>query len=237
MPALVTDNVVSGVSVPVFELDFKGLKLRMEQFQSRFDQTLQEQRSQIAHTRQEFSRLVSENNETERLLKAEIESLTRKSDALTHKHTEEMAELEATRRTIGELKAKKEQLVNQQRQYKTQIENLQQKISQLSESMTLFQKNVSNQSGQNGAELQYWQQLLGLRIDGLREDYLKLVFTNVDAAASEYSFVLDMTGDDYKVKECKPPVEESVLSRIVQQFNTKRELSLFLRDMRRALKN
>lgn len=222
--------------MPRFELDFKGLKLRMEQFQSRFDQTLEEQRSQVAQTRQEFSRLVSENNETERLLKAEIESLTSKSDALIHKHTGEVAELEATRKTIGELRAKKEQLANQQQQYKTQIENLQQRISQLSEKKSLFEENVARQSGQNSTELQYWQELLGLRIDGLKDDYLKLVFTNVDAASSEYSFVLDMTGDDYKVKECKPPVEESVLSQIVQHFNTKKELSLFLRDMRRALK-
>jgi kinetochore protein Spc25 len=69
--------------------------------------------------------------------------------------------------------------------------------------LTTQRNEISKQSLKNGPELQFWESMLSMRIDGVKEDLLRICFTRIDENDwdREFSFVVDLSDRDYNGKQ------------------------------------
>jgi kinetochore protein Spc25 len=108
-------------------------------------------------------------------------------------------------------------------------------LTQQREAQLKHRRYLDGQSRYNEPELDFWENYLGLRIEGLgRDDRLKFVYTNVDEREwdREAWFELDTSERDYKVLEIRPKVESDEVERVVERLNETRDLAGFLKGMR-----
>lgn len=120
----------------------------------------------------------------------------------------------------------------------SQIAETRQKIQLRRDELNSKKQELNNQTLLNKPELDFWQQVLGLHIQGQSEDFIKFVYTQIDQndADKEYYFVLDLREHDYAISECKPEVSKEESEKILSQLNESRQLNVFLRDMRKLFK-
>lgn len=88
-------------------------------------------------------------------------------------------------------------------------------------------------------ELFFWEQTLGLRIEGVQEDVLRFVFTNIDDNDFDRSFscTLDLSQHDYKIIKCNPDLGKHILDPIIKNLNKSRKINVFLKQLWKAFKN
>ena len=78
---------------------------------------------------------------------------------------------------------------------------------------------------------------LGLSFKRVADNFLRLTFTQIDAAAPsrEFTFVIHVGADSiYTVETCDPPVPQ--LRDLLKSLNGSNDFSAFVRGMRRAFK-
>ena len=118
---------------------------------------------------------------------------------------------------------------------RAQIAEVQKSVSARREAQLKHRRYLDGQSRYNEPELDFWENYLGLRIEGLgRDDRLKFVYTNVDEREwdREAWFELDTSERDYRVLEIRPKVETDEVERVVERLNETRDLAGFLKGMR-----
>lgn len=88
-------------------------------------------------------------------------------------------------------------------------------------------------------ELYFWETTLGLRIEGVRDDVLRFIFTNIDAKDFDLAFscTLDLSDHEYKILKCSPDLGKQVLDPILRSLNTSRNVNVFLKQLWKAFKN
>ena len=87
----------------------------------------------------------------------------------------------------------------------------------------------------NGPELAFWEEYLGLRIEGVGQvDRLRFVFSALDERDWEREawFELNTEERDYKVEVVRPKVEAGKVEACVDRLNESRNLGGFLKGMR-----
>ena len=87
----------------------------------------------------------------------------------------------------------------------------------------------------NGPELAFWEEYLGLRIEGAGQvDRLRFVFSALDERNwdREAWFELNTEEREYKVEGLRPKVEAGKVEACVDKLNENRDLGGFLRGMR-----
>lgn len=87
-------------------------------------------------------------------------------------------------------------------------------------------------------ELNFWETTLGLHIEGVKDDVLRFVFTNIDPSnyTRPFSCTLDLSEQEYKVVKCSPELSTDVLNPIIKSLNISRNVCLFLKQMWKAFK-
>ncbi|KAF5393327.1 hypothetical protein D9757_000586 [Collybiopsis confluens] len=81
-------------------------------------------------------------------------------------------------------------------------------------------------------ELQAFETLLACKIEGMEREQLLLTFTHVDESdpSREFSFVLDVSGRDYRVVKTSPPLPSLPL--LVDKLNISRNIYAFVVQIR-----
>lgn len=108
-------------------------------------------------------------------------------------------------------------------------------IKQRREAQQAHQRALDVQARHNVPELRFWEQCLGLRIEGTGvEDRLRFVFVCVDERDSEReaSFEMDMGGAELAIVNTKPRLERRSVNELQDHMNDTRELGSFLGGMR-----
>lgn len=99
-------------------------------------------------------------------------------------------------------------------------------------------RHLEGQARLNGPEVRFWEQILGLRIEGAgsgeHKDRLKFVFCCVDDlnSALETSFILDMAGKVYSILQTDPALETEAVEGAVARFNDGGNIAGLLKEMR-----
>lgn len=85
----------------------------------------------------------------------------------------------------------------------------------------------------------FWEQNLGLRIEGVEDDYLKIIFTLISEKNwdKEYYLIVDLSSVDYEVSKSEPALDKSMLDHLVTRLNESRNFSRFLKEARRSFKD
>ncbi|GAA5960970.1 hypothetical protein JCM21900_001931 [Sporobolomyces salmonicolor] len=96
----------------------------------------------------------------------------------------------------------------------------------------------NTQLQRNKPELDFFEQKLGLKIRGKGHDIVQFKFTHLDRTSYSraFSFDLDASQSLYSISALSPTayLPPSVLSPLLEQLNTSRDLYAFIRAMRRA---
>lgn len=138
---------------------------------------------------------------------------------------------------IRSLSVQREEHVARRDRLVEDISSIRSSIHQRKDAQAVHQRALEAQARHNIPELRFWEQCLGLRIEGSGpgvEDQLKLVFTSVDEKddATEACFELYMGSKAYEVVSSKPVLEKEQLAEVVEKLNETRELGAFLKSMR-----
>src|SRR5579862_16657 len=127
----------------------------------------------------------------------------------------EKERLEATEaeRSINEFSRKKEMLMDHRQILLKQIEETREAIQKKRERTLLYcttsnhatersheRRALAAQASRNGPELAFWEDHLAMKIEGVREDVLRVVFNHIKESdwTREYSFTIDLAERDYK---------------------------------------
>ncbi|EXF74086.1 chromosome segregation protein [Colletotrichum fioriniae PJ7] len=222
-------------TLPNANFGFEELRDRMTKFTSKFDAFIEQGRKRVLEERNEFRMNVAELQEDQRMKKKDIEILQLKTS--THQQTvaKEKAETREMQTSIAQLSEERDKHLATRDALKKQIEETQKEIDARLAAQRAHAKQLEAQSRFNVPELEFWQQNLGLRIEGAgKDDRLKFVYTYVDDQDWEREawFELNTASRDYDVRHCRPKLERERVERVLDQLNETRELAVLLKGMR-----
>lgn len=178
---------------------------------------------------------LTRNIEDQRMKKRDIEILSLKQQQHSQTLAKESAETLEMNTAISTLSTQRDTLLTHRDGLRNQISEVQKAISARREAQLKHRKYLDGQSRYNEPELEFWENYLGLRIEGLgKEDRLKFVYTNVCEREWEREawFELDTSEREYKVLEVRPKVEREEVDRVLERLNETRDLAGFLKGMR-----
>ncbi|KAH9874629.1 Ribose-phosphate pyrophosphokinase [Plenodomus lingam] len=240
--------------LPSINFGFDDLRSRMNQFTARFDAFIEKGRRQVLDERNQFRMNVAElhgkftsleqdksnkktnsTTEDQRMKKRDIEILELKTEQHSQTIAKEAQETSEMQEAISALTLQRDERLAHRDNLRAQIAEVQKTISARREAQLKHRRYLDGQSRYNEPELDFWENYLGLRIEGLgQEDRLKFVYTYVDEQEwdREAWFELDTSERDYKVLEMRPKVEREEVDRVIERLNETRDLAGFLKGMR-----
>ncbi|KAL0940617.1 kinetochore protein spc25 [Colletotrichum truncatum] len=222
-------------TLPNANFGFDELRDRMSKFSSKFDIFIEQGRKRVLEERNQFRMNIAELQEDQRMKKKDIEILQLKTS--THQQTvqKEKAETREMQAAIAQLAEERDKHLATRDALKKQIEETQKEIDARLAAQRAHAKQLEAQSRFNVPELEFWQQNLGLRIEGAgQDDRLKFIYTYVDEKDWEREawFELCTSSRDYDIRHCRPKLERERVERVLDQLNETRELAVLLKGMR-----
>ena len=163
-----------------------------------------------------------------------IEILSQKSQSHANTISKEIAETEDMHSAIAEITSQRDERAAQRNRLKSNIASTHATVTQRLDAQRKHAADIDAQAKLNDPELDFWVDYLCLRIEGIREDLLKFVFTHVEERDwdREYWFELSTMRADYEVTDCKPQLDKERIDVCVDRLNESRDVGCFLKDMR-----
>jgi len=96
---------------------------------------------------------------------------------------------------------------------------------------------LAAQATHNQPELAFWEDYLGLRIEGAgRTDHIRFVFTCLDEVEMdrEFEVVLSMERREYEIVGTRPKLNREVVEMCTETLNDTRNVPRFLKDVRES---
>ncbi|RPB14475.1 hypothetical protein P167DRAFT_603934 [Morchella conica CCBAS932] len=226
-------------TLPLINFGFEELRDRMVRFTVNFDEYIERNRKRILEERNEFAKNIVEDKDTQRMLKKEIEHYKQKEKDVAEIVAKEDQEAAEAEQAISEMARKKQCKEEQRTHLLAQIEETREAIRKKRKMRAAERKILSSQASRNAPELLFWEDYLGMRIEGAGvTDHLKFVFTHIIDSdwTKEFSFIVNMVTRDYEVIQCRPKVDKTKIDDVVDKLNESRDFSLFLKGMRQLFK-
>ncbi|PWW78748.1 hypothetical protein C7212DRAFT_309213 [Tuber magnatum] len=233
------NNNSMAATLPQINFGFEELKDRMARFTVRFDDFIEKGRRRILEERNEFAKAIVEDKDTQRMLKKEIEHHKQKEKDVSENAAKEQQEAAEAERAIAEMDRRKQSKMEHKAHLLAQIEAMQEAIRKRREIRAEERKALSFQSSRNAPELAFWEDHLGMRIEGAGvTDHLKIVYTHIVDSdwSKEFSFIINMVTRDYEVIQCRPKLDSASVGKWVDRLNETRDLTCFLKEMRQLFK-
>lgn len=167
--------------------------------------------------------------------KRDIEILTLQQQQHSQTLAKESLETSEMHASISQLSTQRDNLLTHRDALKSQIAEVQKAISARREAQLKHRRYLDGQSRYNEPELEFWENYLGLRIEGIgKDDRLKFVYTNVCERDWEREawFELDTGDREYKVHDTRPKLEREDVDAVLERLNESRDLATFLKGMR-----
>ncbi|KAK2735959.1 kinetochore-associated Ndc80 complex subunit spc25 [Myotisia sp. PD_48] len=243
--------------LPSINFRVEDLRSRVAQFSQKFDAFIERGRKQVLEERNRFYIDMVELQgkiswiqrdatlqltqfpafflEDQRMKEKDIEILNLKLQ--THAQMLQKENIEATEIhvAITQISQQRDHRLALRDRLRQQISETQRSINQRLEAQRVYAKQLDTQAGLNIPELDFWQDLLCLRIEGAgRDDRLKIIFTHLSEKDWEREawFELGTATYDYEVFHCRPKLDKNAIEE-VQLLNEDRDFGAFLKRMRR----
>ncbi|KAF8477522.1 chromosome segregation protein Spc25-domain-containing protein [Kalaharituber pfeilii] len=232
MPAT---NVPLSMQLPVVNFGFDELREQMNRFTMRFDEFIEKGRKRLLLEKNEFARTMAEDKESAREMRGQIDYYREKEREVQEQSKREQEEAHEAELTIASMARKKTSKADYRSTLLTQISTLEANIANLRSRRAKERSSLALLSSQNAPELAFWEDNLGMRIEGAGvEDHLKIVFTCIadNDWDKEFSFVVTMETREYRVIQCRPRLDEMWVKGVVDRLNGSRNFAGFLKEMR-----
>jgi DNA repair exonuclease SbcCD ATPase subunit len=227
------------LQIPDVDLNFDTLRQRMDNFVGRFDELVGSSRQQVFDSRTSYQKSMSEQKEMHKSLMIQLAQVNDQEEEYSKVRVRSQKDMEESRSAIAAYSSKKHEMVRNNDSVLEEIEHVRQSIARLRDQKAEQRLILSKQASLNTPELEFWQQILGTKIEaGLQEDFIRILFSQIDPndADRAFWFVLDMRAHDYVLAECNPELDKATVDKILVDLNESRQINIFLRDMRRAFK-
>ncbi|KAJ6264333.1 hypothetical protein Dda_0478 [Drechslerella dactyloides] len=236
--AAIPPNIAA--QLPSVNFGFDELKERMSKFTLAFDDFIEKRREKALDTRTNFARDVADLNENEKTIKKNIEHYEQeeiKIAANTEKEIQETADLENEISTIRSQKATREA---ENETLNAQIREQSAAISKKRAKLLEEKQALASHANHNQPELAFWEDYLGLRIEGAgRLDHVRFIFTCLDPADPdrEFEVVVSVESRDYEIIGARPKLDEATKARCLDILNETRSIAKFLKAVRQEFRN
>ncbi|KAH6678879.1 chromosome segregation protein Spc25-domain-containing protein [Plectosphaerella plurivora] len=222
-------------TLPSINFGFEELRDRMNKFTIKFDAFIEQGRKRVLEERNQFHMNIAELEEDQRMKRKDMEILHLKTS--THQQTveKEAAEKREMEASVAQLADERDRHLAARDALQKQLAETQREIDLRLEAQRAYARKLEAQSRFNVPELEFWQQNLGLRIEGAgQDDRLKFVYTCIDEKDWEREawFELSTAARDYDVRHCRPKLERERVERVLERVNETRELVVLLKGMR-----
>ncbi|KZF25520.1 hypothetical protein L228DRAFT_258932 [Xylona heveae TC161] len=224
-------------TLPSINFGFEDLRDRMAKFTARFDDFIEKGRKRVLEERNQFRMSVAELQEDQRMRRRDMEILSLKASAHNQTLQKEYQETSEMQSAIAAVTAQRDERAAHRDRLKQQIADTQKAITQRVDAQKEHARHLDNQSRFNVPELDFWQDYLGLRIEGAGvSDHIKFVYTHIDEKDWEREawFELVMDKREYEIGHCKPKIDKERADAIVEKLNETRDLRILLKGMRVA---
>lgn len=211
---------------------------RLSQLSDKFNNFITRQKTEIIKSKEDYTnRLTQLKNEHKEILKA-LQNLAQRETELRKITEREVQDSNVSQERLNELKMKEKTLGEERLKLEQSVMNLQEKVNKRKEELNTLKLNQEKQAEINLPETMIYEQLLGFKIEGMKDDVLKFVFKNIDSNDPEKLFIiiLDVSEHLYKVNETNPSIPNIELNEILNNFNESRDLTKFLKNIRIAFK-
>ncbi|ORY35564.1 putative kinetochore protein SPC25 [Naematelia encephala] len=221
---------------PNIDLEWEPFQAHVEAFLNAIDKYTLDAKTEIAARASDHIALVrdmkADKDETERRIQLERE-----------KEGEMLATLEQERHTLQDLTSSLSHLQTTLSKVKDQSATLESELNSVKKEVSTERaekerqrRKLEEMQEQDEIELGGLEEVLGWRIEGIRENILLMRFTLIDPSdpEREFSLVIDVSKQDYSVPRCEPPLAS--LPDMLQQLNTDRDLYGFIKRARKAFR-
>lgn len=171
--------------------------------------------------------------------KRDIEILTLQQSQHQQTLSKESAETAEMHSAIETLTQQRDERLAHRDTLKSQIAEIQKAISARREAHLKHRRYLDGQSRYNEPELDFWENVVCLRIEGAGlSDRLKVIFTNVCEREWEREawFEIDTSEREYSIREHKPKLEREEVDRVLERLNESRDLVQCMKSMRALFK-
>lgn len=214
------------------------LESRIADVSAKFQAFIARQKSEIVNAREQYVHGVSQIQTECRELARHLKEAELKESELQHQVERELGDANGSQSRISELKAREKTLTGERGVLEKQVQELGSKVQLKREELSQLREHKQRQGELDVPETLVYEQLLGFKIEGLKDDVLKLVFNNVDQkdVKKEYTVMLNVSQHEYTVEGVDPQIAEEEMALMLEKFNESRDLAQFLKHVRRAFK-
>jgi predicted nuclease with TOPRIM domain len=211
---------------------------RIQQVTQKFNNFIARQKSEIMKAKEEHIHGMSQLQGEHRELLKQLEDSQNKEEELRLQLERETADANGSQARITDLKIRERQLTEERKALEAQVSELREKVYSRREELSKLKQNREKQGEMDLPETIIYEQLLGFKIEGLKDDVLKLVFNNIDPrdTKKQYSLLLNVSQHLYSIDCVEPPLPQKQVDSLLSQFNENRDLPQFLKSIRQAFK-
>ncbi|KAA8893725.1 chromosome segregation protein Spc25-domain-containing protein [Sphaerosporella brunnea] len=233
-----TETPPMATALPSIDFGFESLKERMNQFTIRFDEFIAQGRHRILQDKNDFEKTMAELKDQQKNLHTQKDAYTVKEQEIREQVARETDEMQATMNELAKMERKGSMGDEYKASLLVQIEETKQAIEKKRAIRSAQRQQLAQQQSKNAPELAFWEDHLGMRIDGAGvAGHLKITYTHLSDPDQESWFVVSVMNRDYEVLKCRPRLNEEDLTLVVDKLNETRAFSAFLKDMRQLFKN
>ncbi|KAF2717715.1 hypothetical protein K431DRAFT_288326 [Polychaeton citri CBS 116435] len=220
-------------TLPEIDFNFNDLRERMARFTTRFDEFIERGRKRVLEERNSFRIGVTELQDSQSKRRHAIAELEGRCDEHADTLAKEAQETQEMRDAIASLEQQRGEQRARRDGLRAEIESVQYSVRQRREAQATFQRSLDAQARHNAPELRFWEQCLGLRIEGAGGDRLRFVFRCVDGRDPEREcwFELDTGGRECRVPDSMPKLDREDVDGALEKMQAG-EFSKFLKLMR-----
>ncbi|KAF3936375.1 hypothetical protein ABW19_dt0200417 [Dactylella cylindrospora] len=235
--AAIPPNIAA--QLPSVNFGFEELKERMNKFTMAFDEFVEKRREKALEDRTNFARDLADIKENQKTVKKNIEHYEQeeiKIAANTEKEIQETADLE---NEIATIKSQKSHRQAENETLNSQIREQSAAISKKRAKLLEEKQALASQANQNQPELAFWEDYLGLRIEGAgRLDHVRFIFTCLDEKDMdrEFEIVVSVESRDYEIIGARPKLDDATKGRCLDILNETRSIAKFLKAVREEFK-
>uniref|UniRef100_A0A060T6U0 Kinetochore protein SPC25 n=1 Tax=Blastobotrys adeninivorans TaxID=409370 RepID=A0A060T6U0_BLAAD len=235
---LLTVIVTVTMTLPSIQLNYDSLKQRLNAFQDRFISHLEVDKQKLIEESTAFAKAEAAYREEGENLMAQIELAKQEKEERAKVRQNQRRVVDENREVVSNYTARVHELTENNQETARKVEELRGQIDKTRQKINSKKKFYRSQIELDDPEAEFWERLLGMRLEAVQQDLIRIIFTGLDShnLDRECSFVLDLSHHDGKVTECEPVLDAAVVDKAVNGLNESRDYAVFLSDMRRAFR-
>lgn len=227
------------MTLPSIQLNYDSLKQRLNAFQDRFTSHLEVDKQRLIEESTAFAKAEAAYREEGENLMAQIELAKQENEERVRVRQNQRRVVDENREVVSNYTARVQELTENNQDTARKVEELRGQIDKTRQKINSKKKFYRSQIELDDPEAEFWERLLGMRLEAVQQDLIRIIFTGLDSHSldRECSFVLDLSHHDGKVTECEPALDPAVVEKAVNGLNESRDYAVFLSDMRRAFRS